>query len=770
MAQKGTRVLFPQSIWDEDAVMEEFTRLGINKSHHDKFMRSLYDQFSSGQISKLDEFTVPDLNLSPKVLQITKSPNFTLMTTKVIKREDSKDKSTTKLLIELQDGEQIETVLMRYSNTQTQEHTRTTICVSCQIGCAQACSFCATGMLGLTGTLTSAEIIEQFVWCDSQVESIRNVVMMGMGENLSKEAYPSVLQTIKVLTANTRFSLRQNRVTVSTVGIVDNMYRIIDAFPGVTIALSLHAPTQTMRQQIVPSARKHSLKELVDCIDYYFDKTKKKMLIEYVMLDDVNCSEDTAHLLGQLLQNRGVLINLIPFNPVLTKAKHIAPSHETVGKFAEIVASYGLVTTTRKEFGQDISGACGQLSSSTKTSKQAEKKIGYMITDDFTPEQVSDIRGYDDGKDNDEKKEEQQQGNDDEKNDNNDNEDNQDEDDDVVDNGLEGIVSAFGWMNPEEGNQDGDDNGQYIDNSTLGVTRESILDNTTTCGGEPIAAPNSLIDMEDIMSEKKPQSQLHKPKRPLTLDEKLIEQAKTPVCEDNCGCHRELKHKQATEGCDPKDVMGWSLAVLSLGPILKKEQNIALRKKGETEKARLKRLVAQQLLPIGSNDGGNMDECVVGGEEDDFFDENSSMTSHRIGANTNDNLSQATGITGISMTSSVLRSKGPVSSLKIQPREKDLLHRIVIPNPELVKAVQEKSTMDLTKAGWDDTPQTYKHVDDDQNKKQNVQTTAASSNSTNNNNNQTVDTQQDKTLQQQQQYVLAVIAILFALLLARRVM
>lgn len=744
MVKKGTRTLLPQSIWDEEAVLDAFEKYGINKAHHDRFMRAVYEQFTNGQISSLDQFTVPDLNMSPKVLKITQDPDWALMTTKVIRREDSRDKSTTKLLIELQDGEHVESVLMRYSNTQTLEHTRTTLCLSSQIGCAQACSFCATGMLGLSGSLTQGEIVEQFVWCDSQVEAVRNIVFMGQGEPLSNDVYKNVVQAVKILTSSTRFSLRQNRVTVSTVGVVDNMYRTIDELPGVTIALSLHAPTQTMRQKIVPSARKYSLKELVEVIDYYFDKTKKKMLIEYVMLDDVNASEETAHLLGQLLQNRGVLINLIPFNPVLTKAKHVAPSHETVGKFAEIVASYGLMATTRKEFGQDISGACGQLSSgvkktvktTTEATEATEETIGYMITDDFTQEEQADTVGHARFKPTGGA--------------------GSDEEDDVVDNGLEGLVSAFGWMGPD-GNNTAGQGDKYIDNAEIGVTNESILDNTAAGCGDSKGASD---DIEDLL--------VAKAKTTATKNESS-EVKPSPTSE------RELKHQQVTEGIDPNDVMLWSLAVLSLGPILKAEQNLNLRKKGETERARIKRLYAQQTFSDSTeqtNDESNMDQCVAGDddEERDQFDENTPLSgagprrNHLAGS---DNLSQNSNMTNFSMTSSQLRAKGPVSSLKIQPREKDLLHRIVIPKKGDVENAKLKTQMDLEKAGWDSIPETYRHNDTSLSTPTTTQTVTTPKKVEQPNPVVVNKTDADGS---QKMMVMAVISILIAILAARRIM
>lgn len=381
-------------------------------------MSKLYDDFRSGKIRRLEDYELPD-DVSKKCYRFTRprlltaeelqnagestdssepkyAPHeFSLMTSKVVKREDSRDGNTTKLLIELQDGQQVESVLMRYDNTVSGGHRRTTLCVSSQVGCAMACTFCATGTMGILGSLCSGEILEQFIWAN-EIDRIRNVVFMGMGEPLQN--YDAVLSSINAMTDSSRFSLRKNRVTLSTVGVINRMFQLIDTAPQVTLALSLHAPTQEMREKIVPSARQYPLDKLMEAIDYYFTATGNSMLLEYVMLDDINCSEQTAHELGQLLQGKHVMVNLIPFNPVLTKAQHVAPSVETCERFASIVSGqYGVFTTLRKELGQDISGACGQLAVETAKKNTASNKS-------------------------------------------------EDVDDDFVANGLEGIVSAIGAM------------------------------------------------------------------------------------------------------------------------------------------------------------------------------------------------------------------------------------------------------------------------------------------------------------------------------------
>lgn len=274
------RQLSPQSVWDEEALLRAFDAANVRRSHHIRVISKLYKDFVSGAINHLSEFELP-VNVPHAVAYILNSGAFTLMTSKVVTREDSKNGDTTKLLVELQDGQQVEGVLMRYNHPSGNGKQRVTLCVSSQVGCAMACSFCATGTMGLTGNLNCGEILEQFIWAN-QVDKIRNVVFMGMGEPLQN--YDAVLSAIRAIVHSELFALRQDRVTLSTVGVVPRMLQLTDQAPYVALALSLHAPTQEMRVKIVPSAQQYEFDALMDAVDYYCTKTGRKMLMEYVML------------------------------------------------------------------------------------------------------------------------------------------------------------------------------------------------------------------------------------------------------------------------------------------------------------------------------------------------------------------------------------------------------------------------------------------------------------------------------------------------------
>ncbi|KAH6570820.1 hypothetical protein BASA60_007543 [Batrachochytrium salamandrivorans] len=307
----------------------------------------------------------------------------------VISRTDNSDGSTTKLLIELQDGQRIETVIMRYGdvslssfpdeekekqvldvegNIKFRSKKRATVCVSSQVGCAMGCTFCATGTMGLLANLSAGEILEQLVHANT-VERIRNVVFMGMGEPLDN--YPAVLMAVQGMIDTSRFGLSPSRISVSTVGVVPRMLALARDMPDIGLALSLHAPTQELRTQIVPTAKAWNINRIMKAADAFIAQQnanvkshnrRKHVLIEYVLIADINDSHQVAHQLGELLKGRDVLLNVIPYNPTAVPHDYKPPSQETTRSFVDIVRRvYNVHTLLRQELGQDISSACGQL-------------------------------------------------------------------------------------------------------------------------------------------------------------------------------------------------------------------------------------------------------------------------------------------------------------------------------------------------------------------------------------------------------------------------
>jgi sorting nexin-8 len=241
---------------------------------------------------------------------------------------------------------------------------RLTLCVSSQVGCRMACKFCATGTLGLSGNLVAGEIMEQ-LWHALQIrKGITNIVFMGMGEPL--ENYENVVAAVRGFSDVYRFGIAPSCITVSTVGVTSNIYRLMEDCPSVHLALSLHAPNQRIREQIVPTAKSWDMNELMKAVDYYnknqkFKGRKKgRIMIEYVVIKGINDTDECAHELGSLLQSRKCMVNLIPFNP-FDGNDFEEPTQEAVDQMVSIVASYGVITIKRKHHGRDIAGACGQL-------------------------------------------------------------------------------------------------------------------------------------------------------------------------------------------------------------------------------------------------------------------------------------------------------------------------------------------------------------------------------------------------------------------------
>ncbi|MBO3084430.1 23S rRNA (adenine(2503)-C(2))-methyltransferase RlmN [Cellulomonas fengjieae] len=281
-------------------------------------------------------------------------------------RTQTADKGTTvKTLWHLFDGAKVESVLMRYRN-------RTTLCVSSQAGCGLACSFCATGQLGLTRNLSTAEIVEQVraaarSLADGEVPGgptrLTNVVFMGMGEPLAN--YKSVMETVRRLVAPAPDGLGMSarNVTVSTVGMVPAMDRLAKEGIPVTLALSLHAPDDELRSELVPVNTRWSVDEALDSAHRYFEVTGRRVSIEYALIRDINDHAWRADLLGEKLNARGrgwVHCNPIPLNPT-PGSKWTASDPRVEQEFVARLRAHGIPTTIRDTRGSEIDGACGQL-------------------------------------------------------------------------------------------------------------------------------------------------------------------------------------------------------------------------------------------------------------------------------------------------------------------------------------------------------------------------------------------------------------------------
>ncbi|MBN6066644.1 bifunctional tRNA (adenosine(37)-C2)-methyltransferase TrmG/ribosomal RNA large subunit methyltransferase RlmN [Aggregatibacter actinomycetemcomitans] len=263
------------------------------------------------------------------------------------------------------------------------EADRATLCVSSQVGCALACTFCSTAQQGFNRNLTVAEIIGQ-VWRASKiignfgvtgVRPITNVVMMGMGEPLLNVA--NVVPAMEIMLDDFAYGLSKRRVTLSTSGVVpalDNLSKMID----VALAISLHAPNDELRDEIVPLNKKYNIKTLIDSVNRYLSVSNAnhgKVTIEYVMLDHINDHVEHAHQLAAVLKNTPCKINLIPWNP-FPEAPYAKSSNTRIDRFQKTLMEYGLTVIVRKTRGDDIDAACGQLAGDVidRTKRTAQKK------------------------------------------------------------------------------------------------------------------------------------------------------------------------------------------------------------------------------------------------------------------------------------------------------------------------------------------------------------------------------------------------------------
>jgi 23S rRNA (adenine2503-C2)-methyltransferase len=286
----------------------------------------------------------------------------------------SKDDRTRKILLELNDGKLIESVLMLYPPI-GQSSARATVCVSTQAGCAFGCTFCATGQMGFDRHLSAGEIVAQVLFFARQlrdapwsakglpgstpIEHITNIVLMGMGEPLHN--YDNVMQALRILNSSDGFNLGARHMTVSTVGLVPAIRKLSQEPLQVNLAISLHAPTNELRSQTMPINKKYPLEELLAACKDYIAATGRQVTFEYVLLSGVNDTAEYAHRLGELLAplKQFAHVNCIPVNA--TSADYRPPGGEAIRAFRTILYEHGVSNSVRAERGDDIAAACGQL-------------------------------------------------------------------------------------------------------------------------------------------------------------------------------------------------------------------------------------------------------------------------------------------------------------------------------------------------------------------------------------------------------------------------
>ena len=265
---------------------------------------------------------------------------------------ESKLDETKKYVIRFDDGNVVESVFLKYKFGNT-------ACISSEVGCKMGCLFCASTKNGYLRGLTAAEMLKQIYLIQKDTgEKISNVVIMGSGEPLNN--YDNVVKFLRLINDERGQNISMRKITVSTCGIVPDIYRLADEDLPITLAISLHAPTQEKREQILPVSRKYKLPELMKACDYYLEKTGRRLTFEYIMIKGFNDSTSDAELLARLLNRKLANVNLIPCNYV--KESNIKPSDNLdIEKFKRVLVDKGINATVRRELGSDINAACGQL-------------------------------------------------------------------------------------------------------------------------------------------------------------------------------------------------------------------------------------------------------------------------------------------------------------------------------------------------------------------------------------------------------------------------
>jgi len=289
----------------------------------------------------------------------------------IVTEQHSAD-GTSKWLLRLDSGNCVETVFIP-------EADRGTLCVSSQIGCALECSFCSTAQQGFNRNLTTAEIIGQLVVANRAMQvrprddrKISNVVMMGMGEPLLN--FDNVVRAMNIMMEDNAYGLSKRRVTLSTAGVVPALLRLKEV-SDVSLALSLHAPNDELRNELVPLNRKYPIREVLEaCKHYISGDNRRRITVEYVMLAGINDSPAHARELVKLLRGLPAKMNLIPFNP-FPNSQYRCSDMATIDRFRDILMQAGIVTVTRKTRGDDIDAACGQLAGKVadRTRRQQRK-------------------------------------------------------------------------------------------------------------------------------------------------------------------------------------------------------------------------------------------------------------------------------------------------------------------------------------------------------------------------------------------------------------
>ncbi len=309
--------------------------------------KQIYEWIHVKHIDTFSQMT----NISKKFIELLEEKAM-LVSVRKEEVQISKIDGTRKYLFSLDDGNVIESVLMKYKHGNS-------VCISSQVGCRMGCRFCASTLDGLVRGLRASEMIDQIYQIGKDIgERISNVVVMGTGEPLDN--FDNLLRFITLLTDENGINISQRNLTVSTCGIVPRMKELADKKLAITLALSLHASNQKKRKELMPVANAYDIHEVVDACKYYFNQTGRRVTFEYSLVGGVNDTDNDATELSALVKGINCHINLIPVNPIKER-EFVSSNSKVVEAFKNKLEKNGINVTIRREMGRDIDGACGQL-------------------------------------------------------------------------------------------------------------------------------------------------------------------------------------------------------------------------------------------------------------------------------------------------------------------------------------------------------------------------------------------------------------------------
>ncbi|QDP39883.1 23S rRNA (adenine(2503)-C(2))-methyltransferase RlmN [Radiobacillus deserti] len=328
--------------------------------------KQVWDWLYKKRVTDFEEMT----NLNKGCIDLL-ADHFVMHTLSEEIKQVSKD-GTVKFLFKLQDGNLIETVLMK-------QHYGLSVCVTTQVGCNIGCTFCASGILTKNRDLSSGEIVEQIMNVQKYLDErgkdqrVSHVVVMGIGEPFDN--YKNLMDFLRVINDQNGLSIGARHITVSTSGLAHKIYDFADENIQVNLAVSLHAPNNELRTQIMKINKAFPLEKLMPAIDYYLEKTNRRITFEYILLKDVNDHKEEAKQLANLLKDKRHLsyVNLIPYNPVSEHIQYERSYKDAIVGFYEVLLNEGINCGVRTEHGTDIDAACGQLRS--KQIKKEKEKV-----------------------------------------------------------------------------------------------------------------------------------------------------------------------------------------------------------------------------------------------------------------------------------------------------------------------------------------------------------------------------------------------------------